>query len=132
MTVAVTPLPKNANLNPDRTVHVDADNKKHTSPFYFLIMMPNIIGLFDTGYRRNDYSLAVFGLLIFSVFVLVDCCLPSSQKTVALGTVALICSVGLLYAFINLVSDWKIRRSEEHQILDAGKSNHAYSVLGKV
>ncbi|KAI3776952.1 hypothetical protein L1987_46744 [Smallanthus sonchifolius] len=157
MSVTVT-LPKKTNQNPDNTIHVDAGNKNHTSPFYFLIMMPNIIGSFARAYRSNDYSLAVFSLLIFSVFILVDCCLPrylsmpksekssrkfwlklamwflfkiisfgfvhqfsyfvSLQTTVALCTVALISSVVLLYAFIivDLVSDWNIRRSGEHQI----------------
>ncbi|KAI3776954.1 hypothetical protein L1987_46746 [Smallanthus sonchifolius] len=128
--MADTPLPTKINPNP----HEDADNKYHMFPLYFLLMMPNTIGSFARAYCHNNYSLAVLGLLVFSVFLSVDCYLPSLQITVALCTVVLICSVVLLYAFVitELVTDWKIRRSERHQTLDVRKLNHAYMVLEKV
>ncbi|KAK9048211.1 hypothetical protein SSX86_032826 [Deinandra increscens subsp. villosa] len=170
MAVKVSLLPDkiNHNLNPDR------ENKNRMFPYYLLIMVPNIIGAFARAFRTNDYSMAVFNLLVFSVFALVDYCLPrylsmpkhekSSRKfllkltmwflyviisfgyvylfsyfftlriTVALYAVVSVSCVVLLYAFIipDVVSGWKIWRSEECRSLDAGKSNHAYLVVEKV
>ncbi|KAF5766013.1 hypothetical protein HanXRQr2_Chr15g0710321 [Helianthus annuus] len=70
MAVKVTPI----NPNPDHANNVDADNKRNRFPFHLLIMMPITIGSFVRSYRRNDndYSMAVFSLLFFSVFILVD------------------------------------------------------------
>ncbi|XP_022026004.1 uncharacterized protein LOC110926529 [Helianthus annuus] len=169
MTVKVTPLPEKINPDPDHTNNVDADNKRNRFPFHLLIMMPTTIGSFVRSYRRNDndYLMAVFSLLVFSVFILVDYFLVwfialaknekssqkfwlkvtlwflntgisfmvvylysfflSSQITVALYALMFICTAFLLSKFIitDIIGDWKI-------MSDAGKSNHAYSVLEKV
>ncbi|KAL9990413.1 hypothetical protein Hdeb2414_s0012g00384031 [Helianthus debilis subsp. tardiflorus] len=169
MTVEVTPLPEKINPDPDHKTNVDADNDRNRFPFHLLIMMPTTIGSFVRSYHRkdSDYSMAVFSLLVFSVFILVDyflvwfIALPknekssqkfwlkvtmwflytgisfmfvylysfflSSQITVALYALMFICTAFLLSKFIitDIIGDWKIMR-------DAGKSNHAYSVLEKV
>ncbi|KAJ0811690.1 hypothetical protein HanPSC8_Chr17g0753611 [Helianthus annuus] len=129
MTVKVTPLPEKINPDPDHTNNVDADNKRNRFPFHLLIMMPTTIGSFVRSYRRNDndYLMAVFSLLVFSVFILVDYFLvwfialakneKSSQKFWL--------KVTLWFLNTDIIGDWKI-------MSDAGKSNHAYSVLEKV
>ncbi|KAJ0832702.1 hypothetical protein HanPSC8_Chr15g0681711 [Helianthus annuus] len=88
MTVKVTPLPEKMNPDPDHTNTVDADKKRNRFPFHLLIMMPTTIGSFVRSYRRNnDYSMAVFSLLVFSVFILVDyflvwfIALPKNEKS---------------------------------------------------
>ncbi|MFS7948279.1 hypothetical protein Hanom_Chr06g00558081 [Helianthus anomalus] len=147
MTVKVTPLPEKMNPDPDHTNNVDADNKRNRFPVHLLIMMPTTIGSFVRSYRRNDneYSMAVkssrkFWLKVTMwvlytgisfMFVYLYSFFLSSQITVALYALMFICIAFLLSKFIitDIIGDWKIMRC---QILDAGKSNHAYSVLEKV
>ncbi|KAJ0457347.1 hypothetical protein HanIR_Chr15g0772661 [Helianthus annuus] len=131
MTVKATPLPEKMNPDPDHTNNVDADNKRNRFPFHLLIMMPTTIGSFVRSYRRNDndYSMAVFSLLVFSVFILVDyflvwfLSLPKNEKSSRKFWLKV--TMWFLFTVTDIIGDWKIMR-------DAGKSNHAYSVLEKV
>ncbi|KAL4581700.1 hypothetical protein LXL04_006227 [Taraxacum kok-saghyz] len=87
---AVVPLRKKKTQNPRRTFHRnpnETDDEDQTFPIYFLIMIPNTIGMFARAHRRSDYSLAVLGLLLLLSLALYDCCwplflsIPKSEKS---------------------------------------------------
>ncbi|KAL8233979.1 hypothetical protein R6Q59_020079 [Mikania micrantha] len=88
--MTIPPLNKKMNPNYDSTIITDdleIKNKNHMFPFYILLMMLNTIGSFAKAYRHGDYSMAVFNLLVLSIFVLVDFCLvkyfsmPKNEKS---------------------------------------------------
>ncbi|KAL7607432.1 uncharacterized protein LOC122197436 [Lactuca sativa] len=63
---AVAPPREKKTPNPRRTIYrhpKEINDDDPIFPLYFLIMIPNTIGMFSRAYRRNDYSLAILSLL---------------------------------------------------------------------
>ncbi|KAI3670014.1 hypothetical protein L6452_41582 [Arctium lappa] len=72
------PLSKKVTLVHDSTIQTDPhDNSDDFKwfPFYFVIMMPNIVGTISKAIRRHDYSLMILCASVSAGFFLLQFCL---------------------------------------------------------
>ncbi|KAJ9562514.1 hypothetical protein OSB04_007674 [Centaurea solstitialis] len=70
------PMSKKLTLIPQTTIpHDKNSNDFNWLPFYFIIMMPNIIGTITKSIIRHDYSVLLLCVSVFAAFFLLQSCL---------------------------------------------------------